>query len=180
MDICKIIEKEGPFSSVGLICRYGNVWDTTWDVCTFATPENSASWIRLPCFLGFMIPVFSALRLARFNINMDLTPSDFQGVPTPVVGVFLGGIMLATLHISYHRQSWILLAFFFIFGPFMMISEFSIIKFIPTIMWFQQTLATMVVISMCCIFFLQSPDWFSAHGCFLMYYIVFTFSLNKK
>jgi len=45
-------------------------------------------------FAGFIIPVFSALRLARFNID-DRQTSSFIGLPTPSNGIFWAGAAYA-------------------------------------------------------------------------------------
>lgn len=56
----------------------------------FSLLEQSAfpGWIR---FAGFIIPVFSALRLAKFNIDERQTES-FLGMPTPANAIFWVGI----------------------------------------------------------------------------------------
>lgn len=43
-------------------------------------------------YLGFVIPVFSALRLAKFNID-DRQTSSFIGLPTPANAIFWGGLV---------------------------------------------------------------------------------------
>ncbi len=53
--------------------------------CTGIIPSN-----LLP-YLGFMIPVFSAYRLAKFNTSTEQS-SNFIGVPTPITAIFIGGI----------------------------------------------------------------------------------------
>lgn len=51
---------------------------------------NSDSWLP---YIAFMIPVFSALRLAKFNNDSRQTDS-FIGVPTPAVTLFIGSFPL--------------------------------------------------------------------------------------
>lgn len=43
-------------------------------------------------FVGFLIPVFSGLRLAKFNIDTRQTDS-FLGLPVPANAIFLSGIV---------------------------------------------------------------------------------------
>ena len=43
-------------------------------------------------FVGFLIPVFSALRLAKFNVDERQT-SSFFGLPTPANAIFWGGFV---------------------------------------------------------------------------------------
>lgn len=66
------------------------------------------------CVLGFLlIPVLSALRLARFN--HDSTQSHyFKGLPTPANAMFLAGVVISLTHENWIAQwvfphPWILL-----------------------------------------------------------------------
>lgn len=45
-------------------------------------------------YLGFLIPAFSALRLAKFNIDERQT-SSFLGLPTPANAIFLAGLIFS-------------------------------------------------------------------------------------
>jgi CDP-diacylglycerol--serine O-phosphatidyltransferase len=45
-------------------------------------------------FLGFVIPVFSGLRLAKFNID-ERQSSSFIGLPTPANAIFFGSLVSA-------------------------------------------------------------------------------------
>ena len=45
-------------------------------------------------FLGFLIPVFSGLRLAKFNID-DRQTSTFIGLPVPANAIFWAGLILS-------------------------------------------------------------------------------------
>jgi CDP-diacylglycerol--serine O-phosphatidyltransferase len=55
------------------------------------------SWLP---FLAFIVPVFSALRLAKFN--HDTRQSDcFYGLPTPANGLFIVFLPLAFAHFSW-------------------------------------------------------------------------------
>lgn len=50
--------------------------------------SNLPGWVR---FSGFIIPVFSALRLAKFNID-ERQSESFIGMPTPANAIFWTGI----------------------------------------------------------------------------------------
>jgi len=50
--------------------------------------SNLPTWVR---FAGFIIPVFSALRLAKFNID-ERQSDSFIGMPTPANAIFWTGI----------------------------------------------------------------------------------------
>ena len=45
-------------------------------------------------YVAFVIPVFSGLRLAKFNIDERQT-SSFIGLPTPANAIFWGGLILS-------------------------------------------------------------------------------------
>ena len=47
----------------------------------------------LPC-LAFMLPVFSAIRLAKFNID-DTQKTSFRGIPAPGMAIFVASLPLA-------------------------------------------------------------------------------------
>jgi CDP-diacylglycerol--serine O-phosphatidyltransferase len=54
---------------------------------------DSEGWIAYIPFVSFLIPVFSALRLAKFNHDTRQTES-FIGLPTPANALFIGSIPL--------------------------------------------------------------------------------------
>ena len=47
----------------------------------------------LPC-LAFLLPVFSAIRLAKFNID-DTQKTSFRGMPAPAMAIFVASLPLA-------------------------------------------------------------------------------------
>lgn len=53
----------------------------------------------LPC-LAFLLPVFSALRLARFNID-DTQKTSFRGIPAPGMALFVVSLPLALNQIGH-------------------------------------------------------------------------------
>lgn len=57
-------------------------------VFSLLTEANINEWLP---YLAFLIPVFSALRLAKFNIDERQT-SSFIGMPTPANAIFWGGL----------------------------------------------------------------------------------------
>ena len=60
---------------------------------SFNLPGNSSDPLNLFPYLAFLIPVFSALRLAKFNIDERQTES-FLGVPTPATAIFFASFPL--------------------------------------------------------------------------------------
>lgn len=77
-------------------------------------------------FLPVLIPVMSALRLAKFNLDTRQT-KDFIGVPTPANALFWAGMgwyfTNYPLHLTNFNASPFLLAFFVIFMSAMLVVE---------------------------------------------------------
>lgn len=70
-------------------------------VFSLLSESNSNEWLP---YVGFIIPIFSALRLAKFNIDERQTTS-FLGMPTPANAIFWGG--LANSYSQYFiENSW--------------------------------------------------------------------------
>ena len=53
----------------------------------------------LPC-LAFLLPVFSAIRLARFNID-DTQTTSFRGLPAPGMAIFVASLPLALSQVGH-------------------------------------------------------------------------------
>lgn len=58
-------------------------------------------WIKGLSFFPFIITIFSALRLAKFNLDTRQTHS-FLGLPTPAVTIFVTGLALILVNDPYH------------------------------------------------------------------------------
>ncbi len=56
-----------------------------------AYPECMFNYAFLFPYLGFVIAIFSALRLAKFNVDENQTTS-FIGLPTPANAIFIAGL----------------------------------------------------------------------------------------
>jgi CDP-diacylglycerol---serine O-phosphatidyltransferase len=67
-------------------------------------PVFNTGSINLLPFIAFLVPVFSALRLAKFNIDSRQTES-FIGLPTPAAAIFLGSFPLI---LAYTKNAFIL------------------------------------------------------------------------
>ena len=63
---------------------------------TFGMPEVESSSIKYLPFIAFIVPLFSALRLAKFNIDDEQT-SSFIGMPTPAVALLLASFPIMIL-----------------------------------------------------------------------------------
>ena len=55
--------------------------------------SEADNFIKFVPFVAFLIPLFSALRLAKFNID-DRQTTSFIGLPTPANAIFIGSIPL--------------------------------------------------------------------------------------
>lgn len=53
----------------------------------------------LPC-LAFLLPVFSAIRLAKFNID-DTQKTSFRGLPAPGMAIFIASLPLALCQMGH-------------------------------------------------------------------------------
>jgi len=65
------------------------------------SPNFSIGWLRhyLP-YLVFFIPVFSAIRLAKFNVD-ESQSKEFKGLATPANAVFFAGLAIVFVHIFH-------------------------------------------------------------------------------
>jgi len=86
-------------------------------VLSMLTQSNLPYWVA---FSGFIIPVFSALRLAKFNIDERQT-SSFIGIPTPANALFWVGMGYSFSEVLI-ANPWYILAFTFIFSG-LLVSE---------------------------------------------------------
>ena len=84
----------------------------------------------LPC-LAFMLPVFSAIRLARFNID-DTQTTTFRGIPAPGMAIFIASLPLALAQVRHLSDGalgyWACLGITIIFS-FMMVSRLRFFSF---------------------------------------------------
>ena len=84
----------------------------------------------LPC-LAFLLPVFAAIRLARFNID-DTQKTSFWGLPTPGMAIFIASLPLALGQVHHLKDGalgyWACLGIALIFS-FMMVSHLRFFSF---------------------------------------------------
>ena len=84
----------------------------------------------LPC-LAFLLTVFAAIRLARFNID-DTQKTSFWGLPTPGMAIFIASLPLALVQMGHLKDGalgyWACLGITLIFS-FMMISHLRFFSF---------------------------------------------------
>lgn len=84
----------------------------------------------LPC-LAFLLPVFAAIRLAKFNIS-ETQSSSFRGLPTPGMALFIASLPLALAQMGHLSDGtlgfWACLGITLIFS-FIMVSRLCFFSF---------------------------------------------------
>ena len=116
----------------------GKELDSLADVITFgfAPSAMAYSWLRecadanLDMFVAFIIPfaaflmaAFSALRLAKFNVDERQT-SSFIGLPTPANALFWGALVLGSHdNIVAHPYGWILVIALVLLFSWLLVAE---------------------------------------------------------
>ena len=84
----------------------------------------------LPC-LAFLLPVFSAIRLAKFNID-NTQKTTFRGIPAPGMAIFIASLPLAISQVHHLKDGvlsyWACLGIALIFS-FMMVSRLRFFSF---------------------------------------------------
>ena len=116
----------------------GKELDSLADVITFgfAPAAMVFSWLRecadvnldmspafaMP-FAAFLLAAFSALRLAKFNVDERQT-SSFIGLPTPANALFWGGLILASHDIMVvNPYGWMLVVALVVLFSYLLIAE---------------------------------------------------------
>lgn len=84
----------------------------------------------LPC-LAFLLPVFSAIRLAKFNVD-DTQTTTFRGIPAPGMAIFVASLPLMLSQLDHLTDGslgyWACLGITLVFS-FMMVSRLRFFSF---------------------------------------------------
>ena len=100
------------------------------DIKSFTLIFNSTSLINIILlFSSFLIAIFSALRLAKFNIDSRQTDS-FIGLPTPANAIFIASLPLVLYHNENVVLDNIILSIYFLF-PLIIIQSFLLVAEFP-------------------------------------------------
>lgn len=93
-------------------------------------PLSIGNIYLLPC-LAFLLPVFAAIRLAKFNVD-DTQKTSFRGIPAPGMAIFIASLPLALKQINHLYDGflgfWGCLAITLIFS-FLMVSNIRFFSF---------------------------------------------------
>jgi CDP-diacylglycerol---serine O-phosphatidyltransferase len=165
----------------------GKQLDSLADMVTFGvTPAiiwwqlsshtHTTQFLVLP-YLSLLLAVFSAIRLAKFNIDTRQSDS-FIGVPTPANAMFIAGIPIA----SSWLQQMVLNPHFLIIYPLLM--SYLLVAEIPLLSLKFKTFAwktnefrwLLLVLSFLVVFLLQ----FSALPFIIVLYIILSLTHNLK
>lgn len=98
-----------------------------------ATDLPDVRWLGisiLPC-LAFLLPMFSAIRLAKFNVD-DTQKTSFRGLPAPGMAIFIASLPLALSQVGRLTDGvlgyWACLGITLVFS-FMMVSRLRFFSF---------------------------------------------------
>lgn len=80
----------------------------------YLPPAQLNPIVRFLPFLVFLIPAFSAYRLAKFNHD-ERQHTEFLGLPTPANALFLGFLPLSADKLTFVNNFWIVLALVLVF-----------------------------------------------------------------
>lgn len=78
-------------------------------------PDLQVPWIKLLSYLVFLVPIFSAIRLAQFNHDERQT-ENFIGLATPANAFFLGFLQFAADKIPIFNNYWVVIGTSIIFS----------------------------------------------------------------
>jgi CDP-diacylglycerol--serine O-phosphatidyltransferase len=96
-----------------------------------AVNASACPWQQVALFFPFLLTIFSALRLAKFNVDERQTTS-FLGLPTPACGLFFAALSLNVAAIPNELEAshtaWYILALVVIFC-YLLICEIPMFSF---------------------------------------------------
>jgi len=115
----------------GTTSAFGEQFDSMSDLVSFGVAPALVFYMhfltgfnRLGMVAAFLFVLCGALRLARFNANIERVSSDyFQGAPIPMAALALIGLLLFTLAIPFPHQLRALPLLYIAFYSVLMISN---------------------------------------------------------
>ena len=92
-------------------------------------PEKIFHYNNVIYLFGLLIPIFSAIRLAKFNIDEN-QKNNFLGLPTPAVAIYIASLpLIAQYQIPTFVSSSIYIVFLSIILSFLLISNIPLFSF---------------------------------------------------
>ncbi len=121
----------------GTESQFGEQFDSMSDVVSFGIAPSILVYNRFLVDMGragivvaFVFLLCGALRLARFNSNIEKVSSDFfQGLPIPSAALGLIGLVLFSLEFSFIKDVAIISPVYIIFFAILMISNIPFYSF---------------------------------------------------
>ena len=113
--------------------KFGEQYDSLSDLVSFCMAPGLLLFLwslqpfgRIGWLASFFYVACGALRLARFNVQKEVTnASYFQGLPTPMAGGIVASSVLAFTDLNVEAsKSWALLSMTFLLG-FVMVTNFN-------------------------------------------------------
>lgn len=140
----------------------------------FSVLQQSELHTLLP-FFGFIIPVFSALRLAKFNVD-DRQSTSFLGLPVPANAIFWGGALYSYTEF-FAFQPWILCALALLFC-ILLISEIPMFSLkVKGLAWRDNKIQYIFLLG-CAV--LLATLWDDAFAPIIAWYIAFSIATSYK
>ena len=178
---------EGDFSMALLFIVIGAELDSLADDITFGFAPSAIVFsylctfhIHLPFipFLAFIMAAFSALRLAKFNLD-ERQALGFIGLPTPANALFWGSLVLGLqeYNISFEGMEWAVLAGTFI-SSYLLIAEIPMfaLKF-KTWGWKGNEIKYIFILSCIPLLLLLRVSGFAA---IIAWYVILSVATKKK
>lgn len=139
--------------------------------------ETPALWL-LPALL---FPMAAAWRLARFNIDMT-HKNNFEGLPTPVAGLFIASFPLLLLYNPFNLQAiltnkWVLYTICILL-PWLMISTIPLLNMKFKNFSFKENKARFMLMGLSLVF-IFTLGWLSVPAVFITYILVSLLFKNK-
>lgn len=115
----------------GTQSAFGEQFDSISDVVSFGVAPSMLIWShflrdtgRIGLLVSFVFLLCGALRLARFNANIEKVSSNyFQGLPIPGAAMAIVGLCLLSTEFAFLREIKAIPAVYTVFFSFLMISN---------------------------------------------------------
>jgi CDP-diacylglycerol--serine O-phosphatidyltransferase len=107
----------------------GKQLDSLCDVVSFGVLPGFIMYSLLEEYkwMALLIPIFAALRLAKFNIDQRQS-EEFIGVPTPITALFITGLAFAFQNKIDFKELNYMLLFFTILSSLLMVVELPLLS----------------------------------------------------
>jgi len=147
---------------MGLSSDLGIQLDSLADVISFGLAPGLIAFQLLAAFdipgliyMGFLLPVAAAFRLARFNLKMNSNSVHFQGLPVPAMAIFMAGLIPIGKEIFFLQNAFVSspipVVICIICLSWCMISTLPIIKFEPNYNWLKDHFLLSILMVICLI-----------------------------